>query len=89
MPLEGWAKFIGAVLYEMLAGQPPFAAEYPIAIMTAILNEPLPDLSQLRPETPPALVELINHMLVKERQLRLDSMRQVAVALERIRHDRT
>lgn len=72
----------GSVLYEMLAGRPPFAAESVIAIMTAILNEPPPDLRTFRPDTPPALVELIKHMLVKDRSLRIDSMRQVAAGLE-------
>jgi serine/threonine protein kinase len=66
----------------MLAGRPPFAAESVIAIMTAILNDPPPDLRTFRPDTPPALVELIKHMLVKDRTLRIDSMRQVAAALE-------
>lgn len=77
----------GAVLFEMLAGQPPFAAENVIAVMTAILNNPIPDLYQFRPDTPPALAELIKHMLVKERHLRIDSMRQVAAGLEVIRRD--
>jgi serine/threonine-protein kinase len=72
----------GAVLYEMLAGRPPFAAEQAVAIMTAILNDPVPDLRQFRPDAPLALVELMKHMLVKERDLRLDSMRQVAAGLE-------
>jgi predicted Ser/Thr protein kinase len=75
----------GAVLYEMLAGQPPFAAENAVAIMTAILTQPLPDLGDLRPDAPAALTELVRQMLVKERDLRLDSMRQVAAGLEVIR----
>jgi pimeloyl-ACP methyl ester carboxylesterase len=77
----------GAVLYEMLAGRPPFAADQAIAIMTAILHDPLPDLAQFRSDAPPALVTLIKHMLVKERELRLDSMRQVAAGLEVIYRD--
>lgn len=77
----------GALLYEMLAGQPPFAGEHVAAIMTAILNDPPPDLAQSRPETPPAMVELIKQMLVKERALRIDSMRQVAAGLEMIQRD--
>lgn len=72
----------GILLYEMLAGQPPFAAENPVAIMTAILNEPVPTLSQFRPDTPPALAELVKQMLAKARELRIDSMRQVAAGLE-------
>lgn len=78
---------LGALLYEMLAGRPPFAAEHAVAIMTATLNNPLPDLYQFRPAAPPALVALIKQMLVKERELRLDSMRQVAAGLEVIRRD--
>jgi serine/threonine-protein kinase len=77
----------GAVLYEMVAGRPPFAAEHAAAIMTAILNDPLPDLYRFRPEAPPALVELLKLMLVKERDLRIDSMRQVAAGLEVIQRD--
>jgi DNA-binding SARP family transcriptional activator/predicted ATPase/predicted Ser/Thr protein kinase len=80
MSSDVWS--FGSVLYEMLAGRPPFAAESVIAIMTAILNDPPPDLRTFRPDTPPALVELIKHMLVKDRTLRIDSMRQVAAALE-------
>lgn len=72
----------GALLYELLAGRPPFAGEHTIAIMTAILNDPLPELTQFRPETPPALVGLIKQMLVKARDQRIDSMRQVAAGLE-------
>jgi hypothetical protein len=53
--------------------------------MTAILTQPLPDLSDLRPDAPAALTELVRQMLVKERDLRLDSMRQVAAGLEVIR----
>lgn len=34
---------------------------------------------------PPALVELINHILVKERNRRCDSVRQVATGLEIVR----
>lgn len=72
----------GAVLYEMLAGQPPFAARQIAAIITAILNDPLPDLLQYRADTPPALASLLTHMLTKDRHHRLDSMRQVAAGLE-------
>jgi tetratricopeptide (TPR) repeat protein/tRNA A-37 threonylcarbamoyl transferase component Bud32 len=75
----------GAILYEMLAGQPPFAAKQIVAIMRAILNDPVPNLYRFRPDAPPALVALIEQMLVKERELRIDSMRQVAAGLEIIR----
>ena len=79
----------GAVLYEMVAGQPPFAARQIAAIVKAILNDPVPDLYRFRPDTPPLLVGLINQMLVKDRTQRLDSMRQVAAGLEVIQRSLT
>ncbi len=79
----------GALLYEMLAGRPPFAAQQIAAVVTAILNDPVPELAQFRADVPPVLVELIKHMLTKERELRIDSMRQVAAGLEVIRREGT
>lgn len=72
----------GVMLYEMLAGQHPFETQQMAATLTAILNTPLPDLIQFRPDAPPALVDLLQQMLVKERAGRIDSMRQVAARLE-------
>jgi predicted ATPase/DNA-binding XRE family transcriptional regulator len=74
----------GVLLYEMLTGRNPFEAGNVLATMLATLHEPLPDLTQSRPDTPPELVLLVNRLLVKERSQRLGSIRQVAAELERI-----
>ena len=74
----------GVLLYELLAGRPPFTGQHLIALMTAVLNDPLPELAQFRADAPPPLVELIKQMLVKPRERRIDSMRQVAAKLELI-----
>ena len=44
----------GIMLYEMIAGRPPFQAGGTAAILTAILTKPAPDLKRLRPGTPDA-----------------------------------
>jgi serine/threonine-protein kinase len=75
----------GVLLYEMLAGRPPFMGQHVVALLTAVLNEPQPDLSRLRPDAPPPLIDLLKQMLIKEREQRIDSMRQVAAGLELIR----
>ncbi len=75
----------GVLLFEMLAGQRPFAGEQVTAVITRILNDPVPDVEQFRPDIPPALADLLRRMLVKNRQERISSMRQVAAALEAIR----
>jgi predicted ATPase/transcriptional regulator with XRE-family HTH domain len=74
----------GVILYEMLAGQNPFAGGSLGATMMLILNQAIPDLSQVRPDTPPLFTHLLGRMLVKEREQRLNSARQVAAELERI-----
>jgi serine/threonine protein kinase len=47
-----------------------------------ILNQPPPDLAALRPDTPPALVDLISRMLEKDRNKRISSVRLVGVEIE-------
>lgn len=74
----------GALLYEMLSGQPPFAEELVTAVLVAILNNPVPDLSQFRANVPEPLISLINQMLAKEQTRRINSMRLVAAKLEEI-----
>lgn len=74
----------GLLLYEMLAGERPFAQPTAAATLMAILQEPTPDIQAVRPDLPPALVHLLTLMLQKEREQRIGSMRQVGAALEAI-----
>jgi DNA-binding SARP family transcriptional activator/tRNA A-37 threonylcarbamoyl transferase component Bud32 len=75
----------GVLLFEMLAGFHPYDGAQVTAVLIKILNEPTPDLQASCPDAPPALVNLVLRMLVKERASRIGSMRQVAAALEAIR----
>jgi serine/threonine protein kinase/predicted ATPase len=75
----------GVMLYEMLAGKNPFDQQQVAATLTAIIHNPPPDLRQFRPDVSEALLELINQMLVKNRDNRLGSARIVGAALESIR----
>ncbi|MCA9973897.1 MAG: protein kinase [Anaerolineales bacterium] len=75
-----WA--FGVLLYEMLAGRVPFAGDTLMATLTAIFRHPLPDLSTMRQDVPEPLMNLVQHMLVKERDRRIGSMRLVAAELE-------
>ncbi|MCL4263126.1 MAG: protein kinase [Anaerolineae bacterium] len=75
----------GVLLFEILAGQRPFTGEQVTAVITRILNEPVPVIEKFRPYIPPALAYLLRRMLVKNRHDRISSMRQVAATLEAIR----
>jgi eukaryotic-like serine/threonine-protein kinase len=53
---------LGVVLFELLAGAPPFAGEG-MALMRAIIEEPLPRLPAM---TPKPLAALIHHMMNRD-----------------------
>ncbi len=77
-----WA--FGIMLYEMLAGRSPFPEDNTTALITAILTRPIPKLNELRPDIPPALANLVEQMLIKEPEDRIDSIRKVGSELEDI-----
>jgi len=57
---------LGCVLYECLAGKPPFWADHPLAVMAKILiDEPIP-IETLRGDVPEALAALLVRMLSKD-----------------------
>ena len=70
---------LGVVLYEMLAGKPPFTAdrETPIAVMFKHVNEPVPPI----PNTEPAIQQVALRALAKEPSERFQSTSDLARAL--------
>jgi tRNA A-37 threonylcarbamoyl transferase component Bud32/HEAT repeat protein len=56
----------GAVLYEMLAGTPPFVGENPIAVLTMHIETPAPPLRERVGGVPDDLVALAMDLLEKE-----------------------
>jgi serine/threonine-protein kinase len=75
---------LGVMLFEMLSGVRPFVASSPGATLTAILQQPVPDLAELCPGAPPALVELTSRLLQKDREQRISSAAEVAASIEAI-----
>jgi serine/threonine protein kinase len=57
---------VGVVLYEMLAGTPPFVGETPIATALAHQREALPSLASRRPGLDPRLVAAVERALEKD-----------------------
>ena len=58
---------LGIIMYELLTGKHPFAAESFSRLVQRILNETPTDVHVLRSEIPESLSKIVNHALAKER----------------------
>jgi serine/threonine-protein kinase len=75
---------VGCVLFECLAGQPPFTNRNEAVVLQLHLNQPAPDVRTLRADTPADLATGISRALAKSPQDRWRSaaeMREVLAAL--------
>ncbi len=72
----------GSVLYAMSTGLPPFRGTSAVALLRKVSDhEPAP-LRSLNPEVPAWLAELIDRLMVKDRDQRLQSAAEVADLLQ-------
>jgi len=79
---------LGAVFYEMLAGQKPFALNEGNSLSSlfyAILHAEPPKLRTIRPEIPPELEMIVLKMLAKDREQRLGKAREIIEGLSVLR----
>ncbi|MBL8796131.1 MAG: protein kinase [Planctomycetia bacterium] len=74
---------LGAILYEVLCGQPPFRSETPLDTMLQVASEEPPPLSQLQPRLPRDLQIICMKCLQKEPQKRYPSAQHLADDLQR------
>ena len=72
---------LGVVLYEMVAGQPPFTADRSEAVIHQIVHEPAAPMSEKNPECPPQLADIIHRALNKNREARYQRVIDLATDL--------
>jgi len=72
---------LAVTLFEAVNGKPPYEADSTMTLMMMHLNDPLPDLRQLRPDIPPGLAAVIEKALAKSREERYNTMADFANAL--------
>jgi beta-lactam-binding protein with PASTA domain/predicted Ser/Thr protein kinase len=75
---------LGTVLYEMLAGRPPFTGDSPVAIAFKQVNEAPAAPSRLNRDVPPALDAVVMRALSKNPANRYQSAQEFADDLERV-----
>jgi eukaryotic-like serine/threonine-protein kinase len=72
---------VGCVLFECLAGQPPYAHRNEAVVLQFHLNQQVPDVRTLRSDTPAELATVITKALAKSRDQRWNSAAEMREAL--------
>jgi serine/threonine protein kinase len=75
---------LGATLFELLTGHPPFMADTPEDILRKHLNDPVPDVLAFRPDVSVHTAGLIKRMLAKDPAARMPSASAVSDAIQKI-----
>jgi serine/threonine protein kinase len=79
---DGYA--LGCVLYECLAGRPPFPAGSDQAVLVAHLEATPPWVTAERPDLPPAIDRVVQRAMAKAKQDRFSSCRELVAAARRV-----
>jgi DNA-binding SARP family transcriptional activator len=72
---------LGCVLYEMLAGEPPFTGATRTIVLARQLSDPVPPLRTVRPDAPPWVERAVLRALSKRPEERFPTAAEFAAAL--------
>jgi len=75
---------LGAVFYEMLAGQPPFVGDSAVAVIYKLLNDEPQSLTARDVEVPAAVERIVMRLLAKDRDRRYASADDLVEALSEV-----
>ncbi len=75
---------VAAVLFEMLAGHPPFEGDTAVDIVMKQMNEKVPSICRLRPELPVEMDIFLRKAMAKSPNDRYSTPREFIAALEQV-----
>ncbi|MHC4801453.1 MAG: protein kinase domain-containing protein, partial [Planctomycetota bacterium] len=74
----------GVVLYEMVAGEPPFLGDSEADVVTATVRGSPRPVQEVNPSAPPGLARIISRCLSQDREARYSSSAEVLAELRRV-----
>jgi eukaryotic-like serine/threonine-protein kinase len=80
---------LGIVMYEMVAGRPPFTGENPVSIAYKQVHEPVPPLRDLVPDVPGSYDAIVTKLLAKMPANRYSNAEELRLDLKRFREGGT
>jgi eukaryotic-like serine/threonine-protein kinase len=82
-PIDGRADLyaLGAVLYELTTGRPPFQGDDPLAVISQHVHAPVVPPRAIRPDLPAAIESVILRLLAKDPEQRYATAVEAAAAL--------
>jgi tetratricopeptide (TPR) repeat protein/predicted Ser/Thr protein kinase len=75
---------LGATLYDVISGRPPFVSEHLGKLLVMMALEDPPPLREVKPDVPRNLDTIVMKCLERERERRYDSARALAEELRRV-----
>ncbi len=76
---------LGIILHEMLTGERPFQGDTPISVLSSIVKDAAPRVSQIKPELPGHLGRIIKRCLAKQVDRRFQTALDVHNELEELK----
>jgi serine/threonine protein kinase len=77
----------GVVLYEMVTGARAFGGDNALSTLSAILRDEARPIAEVAPDVPPQIEQLIRRCLRKNPDQRWQSMQDVKMALQALKHE--
>ncbi len=78
---------LGSVMYAMCAGQEAFRADSALAVLRQVVDKPARSLREVSPQTPDWLIEIIEKLMAKSPNDRIQTADEVAELLQQNLHD--